>query len=76
MMYICVPITAVSVKNNNNGGLSEKPKLISTYSYNDGNILTSLVNKNGSGTTLSSYSYSYNLDGNINRKAEIGKTII
>ena len=69
-------ITAVSVKNNNNGGMSEKPKLISTYSYNDGNMLTSLVNKNGSGTTLSSYSYSYNLDGNINRKAEIGKTII
>ena len=43
------------------------------YSYNDANMLTSLVNKKGT-TTYSTYSYNYNLDGNINRKVESGKT--
>ena len=42
------------------------------YSYNDANMLTSLVNKKGT-TTYSTYSYNYNLDGNINRKVESGK---
>ena len=36
-------------------------------------MLTSLVNKKGT-TTYSTYSYNYNLDGNINRKVESGKT--
>ena len=35
-------------------------------------MLTSLVNKKDS-TTYSTYSYNYNLDGNINRKVESGK---
>ena len=43
------------------------------YSYNDANMLTSLVNKKGT-TTYSTYSYNYNLDGNINRKVESGNT--
>ena len=42
------------------------------YNYNDANMLTSLVNKKDS-TTYSTYSYNYNLDGNINRKVESGK---
>ena len=42
------------------------------YSYNDANMLTSLVNKKGT-TTYSTYIYNYNLDGNINRKVESGK---
>ena len=63
-------ITNVSVSDNN----KKNVKLTSAYSYNNANMLTSLVNKNGSGTTLSSYSYSYNLDGNINKKTETGKT--
>ena len=67
---MCDDIINVSASDNN----KKNVKLTSTYSYNNANMLTSLVNKNGKGTTLSSYSYSYNLDGNINKKTETGKT--
>lgn len=60
-------------KNDNITSVKVNNGLETTYSYNDANMLTALVNKKST-TTISSYSYSYNLDGNISRKTENGKT--
>ncbi|MDO4299815.1 MAG: RHS repeat-associated core domain-containing protein [Clostridia bacterium] len=60
-------------KNDNMTGLSVKNGLTSAYTYNDANLLTSLVNKNSTGT-LSSCSYTYTPDGNMSRKTENGNT--
>ena len=40
------------------------------YSYNASNQLTELVNRNGSGEILSSYTYTYTLDGNQTSKTD------
>ncbi len=41
-----------------------------TYTYNLANLATSLTNKNGAGTTLSSFAYTYSADGNILSEAD------
>ena len=40
------------------------------YSYNAGNMLTGLTNKSETGEVLSSYTYTYTLDGNQSTKME------
>ena len=60
-------------KNDNITQVKVNNGLTSTYTYNDANLLTSLVHKNSSGT-LGTYSYTYTIDGNMSKKVESGTT--
>lgn len=64
-------IARYTYDDNGNRASLEYPEsgLTTAYAYNAANLVTSLVNKRG-GTTVSSFSYAYYLDGNQKSKTE------
>ena len=50
-----------------------KGNVTTDYTYNIGNLVTNMTNKNGQ-SVISTYSYSYNYDGNISKSVENGVT--
>ena len=57
------------------GNLTKEVKgnVTTDYTYNIGNLVTNMTNKNGQ-SVISTYSYSYNYDGNISKSVENGVT--
>ena len=50
-----------------------KGNVTTDYTYNLGNLVTNMTNKNGQ-SVISTYNYSYNYDGNISKSVENGVT--
>ena len=65
----------VSYTYDKTGNLTKEVKgnVTTDYTYNIGNLVTNMTNKNGQ-SVISTYSYSYNYDGNISKSVENGVT--